>query len=431
MTEGQIYLDFDIKLDNVLPTGTESMLIQVWNWESQVWATADTLSNIDGSFDWMAEHIDITPMAMGQIFKIRFLAQGENSVNLLSWFIDNILVYRACNPPENLEAHLDWEGMHLSWEKPADIGFEDQWIRWDDGISDISIGGPLEFSVAARWTPAQLIDYEGALLTEIAFVPGEETAIYKVRVWVGEYAANLVVDQEVLTPVVGQWNNITLTTPVPVDVTQELWVGYYIYSPTGYPASVDDGPAIDGYGNMMYFGKWWTLLEVNPALDYNWNIQAYLEPGVISDSAAIYAIYRSDDGNPYFLRDFSDQNYYLDDSLYLGIWCYYVTALYINEADTCESSSSNEACEFMGINEKIPGYGLNIFPIPSQDFIRIESTEEIKFISLYNSYGKLMLKKKVDDRQVEIPVAAYPAGVYMVRVETGKEVVSRKVMVVH
>ena len=42
-----------------------------------------------------------------------------------------------------------------------------------------------------------------------------------------------------------------------------------------------------------------------------------------------------------------------------------------------------------------------------------------------------MLKKKVDERQLEIPVSAYPAGVYMIRVEAGKEVVSKKVMVVH
>ena len=76
MTEGKIYLDFDIKLDAVVPTGNELLLVQVWNWESQVWATADTLSNIDGSFDWMAEHLDITSLAMGQIFKIRFSGPG-------------------------------------------------------------------------------------------------------------------------------------------------------------------------------------------------------------------------------------------------------------------------------------------------------------------------------------------------------------------
>ena len=47
-------------------------------------------------------------------------------------------------------------------------------------------------------------------------------------------------------------------------------------------------------------------------------------------------------------------------------------------------------------------------------------------ISLYNSFGKLMLKKKVDEKQLEIPVADYPAGVYMIRVETDVEMISKK-----
>jgi hypothetical protein len=42
-----------------------------------------------------------------------------------------------------------------------------------------------------------------------------------------------------------------------------------------------------------------------------------------------------------------------------------------------------------------------------------------------------MLKKKVDKMRFEIPVSAYTAGVYMIRVESGAEVISRKVMVIH
>jgi photosystem II stability/assembly factor-like uncharacterized protein len=74
---------------------------------------------------------------------------------------------------------------------------------------------------------------------------------------------------------------------------------------------------------------------------------------------------------------------------------------------------------------------INIYPNPTSNQIRVESSETLKFLSLYNSFGKLMLKKKVDDRQFEIPVTAYPAGVYMIRVETDKQVISRKVLVIH
>jgi hypothetical protein len=438
LTEGKIYLDFDIKLNSVDPTGTESMLIQVWNWDTQLWETAETLSNIDGSFDWMAEHLDITPMAMGQIFKIRFSAQGENSINILGWLIDNIHVYRACSPPENLSAHLDESGMNLSWDYPSGTGFEDQWIHWDDGeVSGNSIFAGYDYAVAARWTPNQLTNFEGASITQIAFVPGEvQAATYRVRVWSGELAANLLIDQDVVSPVVNQWNYITLNTPVPIDITQELWVGYQIHCVTGYPAGVDDGPAIDGYGNWYFFGHWQTILEINPDLDFNWSIKAYIIPGVDPDSVATYAIYRSDDGNPYFLRDYSDERYYTDDSTCfeaLGNYFEYkVTALYIEGADTCESDYSNtsgDVCE--GINDSFGESDFNIYPNPCNDFLKIESSEEIEFISLYNSFGELLLKKVVHDKQLEIPFSAYSAGVYLIRVESDGRVISKKVMVVH
>ncbi len=45
----------------------------------------------------------------------------------------------------------------------------------------------------------------------------------------------------------------------------------------GYPAGCDAGPAVDGFGNMMYFGgSWTTLTAQNPDLNYNWNIQGYV-----------------------------------------------------------------------------------------------------------------------------------------------------------
>jgi hypothetical protein len=298
-----------------------------------------------------------------------------------------------------------------------------------------SIGGPLEFSVAARWEPAQLTDYNGASLTQIAFFPGEELATYNIRVWTGEDGANLVVDQPVPSPIAGQWNTITLTTPVPIDITQELWVGYYVNTETGYPAGVDDGPAVDGYGNMMYYGKWQTLLEVNPDLDYNWNIQAFIKQGTVNDTVVKYSIYRSDNGNPYFFLDYSNQNYYLDETA-CDPWGilreYKLTAIYINGNDTCESGFSNtdgDVCE--GIYDNNEESFASIYPNPANDFIRLESSEELTFISLYNSFGELILKKQVDERQFEIPVRDYPAGVYMIRVETGKETISRKVLVIH
>ena len=283
MTEGKIWLDFDFKLNSVQPTGEEMLHVQIWNWESQDWATVASYSNADGNIAWTSEHINIKSQAMNKVFKVRFHAMGVNSINILSWFVDNIHIYRACDAATELEAeavsNATQYGMLLNWTEPETDNI-DEWIHWDDGVNagnSIGTGAAAEFDVAHRWEPAQLAMYEGASVTEIAFFPAEANCVYHVRVWVGAGAANMVVDQPVSSVVIGEWNTVMLTTPVPIDVTQELWSGYYINTQAGYPAGVDDGPAIDGYGNMMNFGGWQTLLQINPELDFNWNISTHVQ----------------------------------------------------------------------------------------------------------------------------------------------------------
>ena len=109
MTEGKIWLDFDLKLDAVQPTGEEMLHVQVWNWDSQAWSTVAEYSNVDGSFDWTSEHINIKSQAMNKVFKVRFHATGVNSINILSWFVDNIHIYRACDAPTELTADSQWQ----------------------------------------------------------------------------------------------------------------------------------------------------------------------------------------------------------------------------------------------------------------------------------------------------------------------------------
>jgi hypothetical protein len=179
------------------------MLVQIWNWENQVWLSVDTISNEDGSFDWMAEHLDISSYAMGQVFKIRFAAVGEDSINILAWYIDNIHVYRGCNPPLNLNAYYSWDGIDLDWESPAVL--VDKWIHWADwDNSGNSIGGADEYDVAARWEPWQLGELEGGKLTKVAIFPVEELDTYHIKVWEGTGAELLIVNQAVVNPVIDQ-----------------------------------------------------------------------------------------------------------------------------------------------------------------------------------------------------------------------------------
>jgi hypothetical protein len=407
---------------------------------------------------------------MNKVFRVRFNAAGVNSLNILSWFVDNIHIYRACAGVTELTLTTPTTGMLLTWLGP-DPGTIDTWIQWDDGVwgeNSIGTGEAVEFDVAHRWEPAQLAEYEGAALTEIAFVPCEPLCTYNVRVWIGAGAANMVVDQVVSNPVMNEWNYVTLATPVPLDVTQELWIGYYVNAQTGYPAGVDNGPAIDGYGNMMNYGGWQTLLEINDQLNYNWNISGHLETvtgvtmplvknvepvstpvttlsvkhhagqGVsvfapVSGSRDLmgYNIYRSIDGAPYELIDFSPEASYLDteeNPVIGGFYCYMVTAVWESDIDMCESAFSSEECAIwtsIGDGEGSVGDSFSLYPNPADDHVFISTSEELQRVTVYNALGQLVIDEITTGKQYELNTAAYTIGVYMVRVETSAGVTTR------
>jgi hypothetical protein len=434
MTVGRICLDFDLKLECNLPTGNERLKIQSWDLLSQSWRTIAEFRNNEESYTWRFQHILIS-FARNNVFKVRFLAAGTNSADISRWHVDNIHIYRKCDGPPDLSVVENWEYNELRWSG-LDGCYIDEWIHWDSGVfsgNSIGTGGPVEFDVAARWTPAQLSDYSGHLkIDEVAFLPAESSATYNIRVWTGEGADTLVVDQPVASPHIGQWNYVYLTPPVPLDITRELWIGYHINTPTGYPAGVDDGPAHDGYGNMMYYDSaWQTSLQINPALNFNWNISCHIigEPG---PPFLYIKIYREANNGGYQFLDLVDYYPYQDTSIVLSdFYCYKVTALWTKYADTCESAPSNEACEvvMLGSGEPLQEDIIKIYPNPAHDRLNIESNETIEKIRIYNLLGELILEKEINQPAYLLDVSSVKCGVYYLILETaGKDYRSKIVI---
>jgi len=399
---------------------------------------------------------------MGKVFKVRFRAAGLNSLDILKWMVDNVHIYRTCDEPTDLEAAAQIEDeILLTWTAPQGTNI-DEWIQWDDGVfsgNSIGTGAAVEFDAAQRWEPAQLVDYEGAAVTEIAFVPAEVDASYSIRVWQGAGAANMVVDQLVPTPIIGDWNYVTLDTPYPIDVTQELWIGYYVNANTGHPGGTDAGPAVDGYGNMMNFGGWQTLLQINPDLDYNWNIAGHLVslsgdnislPGLPQDDYATegavgqsfnllppanfaaptgtravtgYNIYMSFENGLYELLDFTTETEYMHEGVVAGIYCYKVTAVWESATDYCESPYSNEDCEVAtDINDPEAGAQFSMYPNPAVDHVMINSSDELQRVTVMNTLGQLVIDEVISGNQYELQTSAYTVGTYMVKIETDKGV---------
>ena len=195
------------------------------------------------------------------------------------------------------------KGVTPTWSKPSSItaGGYPTWIHWDDSTKATSIGtgGTAQFEIAARWDAAQIASLNGGMVTKIAFFPASEGAAeFNIRVWQGPDAGILLVDQPVPSVTWDQWNIIDVANPVPIDVTKELWIGLHVNATYGWPAGCDAGPAIAGYGDMIYYDSVWKSLATSYALDYNWNVQGYIEGPVCSYTPALGMISTCESINP-------------------------------------------------------------------------------------------------------------------------------------
>ena len=112
--DGDFYLEFDSELHNLYPTGTEFLKIEIQ--DSIGWQTIYELSNADGATPWISHKLNITEWVKGWCVRIAFVAEGENSANIIAWFVDNIKVYRQCNPPRDLQWVVFDEVM--AWRPP-------------------------------------------------------------------------------------------------------------------------------------------------------------------------------------------------------------------------------------------------------------------------------------------------------------------------
>jgi len=202
-------------------------------------------------------------------------------------------------PPINLTAEVVERDVTLHWNNP-----EGDWFTWSQMVTAHSVGtnSAAVFAVAHRWPQADLTPVAGRALSRIEFVPSFANCVYTIKIWTGGSATDagtLVHSQVVNTFTVGEWNTVLLTALVPIPSTGDLYYGYECNTQGGFPAGTDDGPAIEGKGNMFYFGgTWTTLTAVEPSFTYNWSIRAfaqYTAPG---------------NANPAALTDMAD--YHLD-----------------------------------------------------------------------------------------------------------------------
>ena len=203
---------------------------------------------------------------------------GQIIVGSVNVDVGDIMISELTLPPVNVQATDNGAIVSVTWEVPGTV--EGGWIHYDSGQNSNSIGtgSANDFDVCIRFPASALSQYSGMSLYALKVWPAQ-AGTFSVRVWTGGTAtqpANMIVDQG-FTPVLASYNTVILNNPVLVTGIEELWFGYRNVVTGGYPAGCDAGPAVDGFGNMIYIDNSWSnLLSLNPDLDYNWNIQGYV-----------------------------------------------------------------------------------------------------------------------------------------------------------
>ncbi|NQV01085.1 MAG: carboxypeptidase regulatory-like domain-containing protein [Bacteroidia bacterium] len=80
---------YDIVLDNFGTTTVNQMAVEIWDGSS--WALLKNYSNVNGSFPWTTDQLDVSAYT-DLDFKVRFRAYGEDSYDINGWNVDNITI---------------------------------------------------------------------------------------------------------------------------------------------------------------------------------------------------------------------------------------------------------------------------------------------------------------------------------------------------
>jgi hypothetical protein len=447
---GMVFLEYDLKLFDRNSTGAEKLSIEVFDGDN--WNQVAEYSN-DGSFDWEYNTVEITEFALNKNFKIRFNATGQDSYDIFSWYVDNISVYRECDPPFDLDGQVYWheqddKGAEIWWAAPESTVVDMfEWLHWDHGNNDPGLGitGPGDFTAAARWTDAQIESYQGDTINAVRFyIADSGFAEIVLNIWTGDEGVNLVYQKPISEPAVDEWNALVLDSILIIENT-DYWIGVSVIGqPVGFkPIGLDVGPAVssanyvsDGSGN------WYALDDLG--INRNLNIQMELKNGdTVSKGCIGFNVYRQDNSSPDynfigfvdFIENKSEYEYLDADVGWNTMACYKVNALWGLNGDTCLSAYAlqvipitDEICVFLfdGVNETYQN-SLTCYPNPASEFIEVESAIKIYQTAIINLQGQLLFTEQFYGREgVKLDVSFLKPGLYILKVNTEKGVITKK-----
>ena len=149
------------------------------------------------------------------------------------------------NPPYQLTATTSGNDVQLAWHEPLPPPIE-QWLYYDNGENHTAVGMARggTHSVAIRFLPDQLSGLDGMFISDVSLFPCANNTGYELFIARGPNANERLLTLPLDGLTIDEWNTITLSNPVSLDITKELWIGYKVIN---HPAN-DKGAGADKIG---------------------------------------------------------------------------------------------------------------------------------------------------------------------------------------
>ena len=334
-----------------------------------------------------------------------------------------------CEPATITKVEKEGTGNQITWILPVG-NIEEIVITQGGNYCDQNMSaGQESFGAYHRFTPEGLAAINGGELTHIAFAPTHHILvkpghtytiqIYQSGTW-GEVEnrnpGTLLISKELdnNTLSFNQEFTINLDTPIVIDASQELWIGYFctnidsITTPKN-PAGIDIGPCNDGFGNILFYqNQWLTISEIS--FNYNWVIKGIVQT-IDGLTVNIY------NNNIQIATDIQGITYFHPNPEG-DKHCYKVE---VNCLEGGVSSLSNEFCiEWNNINEQVITFG--IYPNPANHELRITNYElRDGVIEIIDVYGRKLSSHHLiaSSSHQKIDISSLSSGVYFMRLIEG------------
>ncbi|MDR0573075.1 MAG: T9SS type A sorting domain-containing protein [Tannerella sp.] len=397
-------------------------------------------------------YIDHEPGVGSLVYSISAVYANEEE----SSFATTTISYIKYKAPSDLKAERLEPGsnqIQLSWNAPV----YEQTIHWGNLEGDYmaGLGNKTPFYYGQKWSSDEISPLNGKTIKAVQFIPIGDNA-YEIYISQGEnfYKQNI----ESYSIKNEELNTISLKTPFVIDGSKSLIVSIYAsVVRTDYPAVCDNGPAIDGKGNIYSNNgnEWYKFYDRETPDKYNYNfiVAAVIssESGDLSNNSKSYDIFgRSSeiiighrnvqphttalslDDNTVSLRslvpavfpEITKYRIYRNGSIYQDIiaskttcteyplqdsYYYEVSAFY----DGIESEKSNKA-NIPHVNTESIDASIGIFPTRFFNYISLKGNESVTRIEVVSVSGKICLVVNNPDETID--TSSLSPGLYFFRI---------------